>query len=150
MKVGEVCNREVVVAGKEITVQEAARLMRRHHVGDIVVVEEKNSGAPKPVGILTDRDIVVELLAQDVDVHLLSLGEVMTFELITAGEEDDVLATLKKMKNHGVRRIPVVEKGGGLAGILAVDDLIELIAEQLGDLIVLFRRQETREKEHRG
>lgn len=149
MKVGEVCNREVVMANKEITVLEAAKLMRRHHVGNIVVVEGKE-GPPVPVGILTDRDIVVELLAEDVDVHLLTLGEVMTFDLITAHEEEDVLSTLKKMKARGVRRIPVVGEQAELVGILAVDDLIELIAEQLGDLIALFRKGEMREKEHRG
>ncbi|NLC70186.1 MAG: CBS domain-containing protein [Desulfuromonadaceae bacterium] len=149
MKVGEVCNREVVVADKETTVIDAAKLMRRHHVGDIVVVENRKD-PPVPVGILTDRDIVVELLANDVDVRLLSLGEVMTFDLITAGEDEDIFETLKKMKAPGVRRIPVVDGKGRLAGILAVDDLIELIAEQLGDLITLFRRQEMREKEHRG
>jgi len=148
MEVGEVCTREVVVAGTGITVAEAAKLMRRHHVGNLVVVEQRE-GSPMPVGILTDRDIVVELVANDVDVRLLSLGEVMTFDLITAEEKEDILETLTKMKTHGVRRIPVVNEAGRLTGILAVDDLVELIAEQLGDLISLFRRQELREKEHR-
>jgi len=147
--VGEFCNREVVVAGREITVADAAKLMRRHHVGDIVIVENEE-GPPVPVGILTDRDIVVELLANDVDVRILTLGEVMTFDLITVREDEDIFRALKQMKNHGVRRIPVVDGQRKLAGILAVDDLIELIAEQLGDLITLFRRQELREKEQRS
>ncbi|NLV25067.1 MAG: CBS domain-containing protein [Deltaproteobacteria bacterium] len=149
MQVGEFCNREVVVAGREITVADAAKLMRRHHVGDIVIVENEE-GPPVPVGILTDRDIVVELLANDVDVRILTLGEVMTFDLITVREDEDIFRALKQMKNHGVRRIPVVDGQRKLAGILAVDDLIELIAEQLGDLITLFRRQELREKEQRS
>jgi len=149
VQVGEFCNREVVVAGREITVADAAKLMRRHHVGDIVIVENEE-GPPVPVGILTDRDIVVELLANDVDVRILTLGEVMTFDLITVREDEDIFRALKQMKNHGVRRIPVVDGQRKLAGILAVDDLIELIAEQLGDLITLFRRQELREKEQRS
>jgi len=128
VKVGEVCNREVVTADRETTVTEAAKRMRHYHVGDLVV----------------------ELLAKEVDVRLFTLGEVMTFDLITAEEKDDVAQTLEKMKNHGVRRIPVIDAGGKLAGIFAVDDLIELIAEQLSDVITLFRRQELKEKNQRN
>lgn len=149
MKVGEVCNREVVTADRETTVTEAAKRMRHYHVGDLVVVENRD-GPARPVGILTDRDIVVELLAKEVDVRLFTLGEVMTFDLITAEEKDDVAQTLEKMKNHGVRHIPVIDAGGKLAGIFAVDDLIELIAEQLSDVITLFRRQELKEKNQRN
>lgn len=148
MKVGEFCNREVVIAPQDMTVLEAARLMRQYHVGNVVVVEKRENQS-SPVGILTDRDIVVELLAEEVDISLLSIGEVMTFELVTAGEKDDVIETIKKMKQKGIRRIPVVDEKSYLTGILAVEDLIELIAEQLGDLVNLFRRGERQEAEKR-
>lgn len=148
MKTGEFCNREVVIAPQDMTVLEAAKLMRQYHVGNVVVVEKRENQSA-PVGILTDRDIVVELLAKEINISLFSIGEVMTFELVTAGEKDDVIETIKKMKQKGIRRIPVVDEKGFLTGILAVEDLIELIAEQLGDLVNLFRQGQKQEAEKR-
>jgi len=145
MKVGEVCNREVVWIDREASILEAARLMRRHHVGDIVVAEERQ-GRPVPLGILTDRDIVVELLAEEVPLEAVTIGDVMTFELLTAGEGDEVMETLQQMRSSGVRRVPVVNGMGELAGILAVDDLIELVAEQLTDLVKLVGIEQRRER----
>jgi CBS domain-containing protein len=148
VKVGEFCNREVIIAPQDMTVLEAAKLMRQYHVGNVVVVE-KHENRSTPVGILTDRDIVVELLAKEIDVSLFSIGEVMTFDLTTTLEEDDIIDTVKKMKLRGIRRIPVVDKEGFLIGILALEDLIELIAEQLSDLVALCRRGEKQEAEKR-
>ena len=148
MKVGEFCNREVVIAPQDMTVLEAAKLMRQYHVGNVVVVEKRENRSV-PVGILTDRDIVVELLAKEIDVSLFSIGEVMTFDLTTAWEGEDIIDTVKKMKLKGIRRIPVVNKEGFLIGILALEDLIELIAEQLSDLVALCRRGQKQEAEKR-
>ena len=148
MKAGEFCNREVVIAPSDMTVLEAAKLMRQYHVGNVVVVEEQ-ANRSVPVGIFTDRDIVVELLAKEVDPSIFSIGEVMTFELTTAWEEEDIIDTVKKMKQKGIRRIPVVDEKGYLTGILALEDLIELIAEQLSDLVGLCRKGQKREAEYR-
>ena len=148
MKAGECCNREVVIAPRDMTVLEAAKLMRQYHVGNVVVVEEK-AHRSLPVGIFTDRDIVIELLAKDIDPALFSIGEVMTFELTTAWEGDDIVDTVKKMKLKGIRRIPVVDQEGFLTGILTLEDLIDLIAEQLSDLVGLCRRARKQEEEKR-
>jgi CBS domain-containing protein len=145
MSVGEICNREVVVCNPEESIQEAVKLMRDNHVGDVVVVEQGGNG-PVPIGILTDRDIVVELLAEQVDLDSVACGDVMSREMITAAEDDQVLSTIERMRDKGIRRIPVVDKGGGLQGILSVDDLIELISEQLADLATLVGRQIELEK----
>lgn len=149
MYVGEICTREVVVARREETIQEAARLMRKHHVGDVVVVEERE-GAPVPVGILTDRDIVVELLGAGISPEAVCIGDIMSFDLVTIHEEEDVTAALKRMKAGGVRRAPVVNDEGALVGILAVDDLVELASEQLSDLVRLMLHERRREEELRG
>ncbi|MFN2359407.1 MAG: CBS domain-containing protein, partial [Desulfotignum sp.] len=90
MGVGEVCNREVNIIDSEGSIREAAGLMRKYHVGNVVVVEEKNEER-FPVGILTDRDIVLDLIALDVDINAVTVGDAMSFELITAGEDDDVV-----------------------------------------------------------
>jgi len=145
MKIGEVCNREVVCVDRDASILEAARLMRRHHVGDVVVTEERQ-GRRIPLGILTDRDIVVELLADQVPLEAVAIGDVMSFELLTAGEGDEVMETLQQMRSRGVRRVPVVDGAGTLSGILAVDDLIELVAEQLTDLVKLIGVEQQRER----
>lgn len=148
MKIGEVCNREVIYVDRGASILEAARLMRRHHVGDVVVAEEKE-GVRVPVGILTDRDIVVELLAEEVPLDTVTVGDVMTFDLLTAREEEELAPAIRQMKIRGVRRMPVVSKAGALVGILAADDLIEVIAEQLADLVKLIGVEQRREQERR-
>jgi Predicted signal-transduction protein containing cAMP-binding and CBS domains len=100
MRVGELCNREVVVADRSMSVPEGARLMRQHHVGDLVIVEEHGERC-FPVGIVTDRDLVVEVLANNLAPETLSLGDIMTFDLITAREDDDPLDIIKRMLGQG-------------------------------------------------
>lgn len=148
MLVSEYCNRDVVIVDKECSVREAARLMRTQHVGDLVVVEERD-GKRIPVGIVTDRDIVLEVIAKDVDLKSVAIGDVMSFELTTASEDDEVLETVKLMRAKGVRRVPVVGKQGALIGILAVDDLIELLQEVVADIGGLIVREQKREKTKR-
>ncbi len=146
MKVGEYCNRQVVIVEKTDSILEATRIMRKHHVGTVVVVEYHGE-LRIPVGILTDRDIVVELLAVEVEVHSVNVGDVMSGNLITVEENDDMMTTVKRMKAKGIRRVPVVNPKGGLEGILSMDDIMELLAEQMGDLSALISREQTLERE---
>ncbi|MDD2390915.1 MAG: CBS domain-containing protein, partial [Desulfobacterales bacterium] len=101
MSVGEICNREVVIAYKETDIVEIARLMRQFHVGDIVVVVP-HGDQPVPVGIITDRDIVIELIAGEVDLKSVTAGDVMSFDLITARESDGIGDTRERMKANGI------------------------------------------------
>jgi len=144
MRVGELCNREVVIADRSMSVPEGARLMRQHHVGDLVIIEEHGERC-FPVGIVTDRDLVVEVLANNLAPETLSLGDIMTFDLITAREDDDPLDIIKRMRDKGIRRMPVVTESGCLVGILTMDDVLDLIAEQLADLVILVGREQRRE-----
>ena len=148
MKTGDICNREVVFIQREASVFEAASLMREHHVGDLVVMEEKH-GRRTPVGILTDRDIVLEVIAEGVDLGGVVVGDIMSFELTTAGEDDDLFDTVKRMRTKGIRRLPVVDRAGALVGIVTVDDLLDLLAEQVSDLARIIQREQTRERERR-
>ena len=144
MSAGEYCNREVVVVLKSEPVSEAISLMRSHHVGDVVVVETTATGA-KPVGILTDRDIVLEILAEGVDLGTVSIGDVMSYELVTVTEDTKLIGTIKLMREKSVRRIPVVNQQGELEGLLSVDDILELLAEQLTDIVDLINKELNRE-----
>ncbi|MGR9086960.1 MAG: CBS domain-containing protein [Gammaproteobacteria bacterium] len=148
MTLKTICNREVLIAGKDNTIPEAARLMREYHTGDVVIVEERR-GLRFPVGIVTDRDIVIEVIAKDVDVDSLTLGDIMYREITLAKEDDDVNETIKTMRLKGIRRLPVVDNAGALIGIITLDDLIDLIAEQLKDLADLVGRQQSLEKKYR-
>lgn len=146
MSVGEICNREVIIIDQGENITDAARLMRKHHVGNVVVVKTEDNQERIPVGILTDRDIVIELLARDVDLDALSVGDAMTYELLTLNENDEPMEAIKQMRAQGVRRAPVVNGRGVLVGILAVDDVIELLSEQLSDLVVLLKREQQVER----
>jgi CBS domain-containing protein len=149
MSAGEYCNRDVVIVSKDEPVSEAISLMRSHHVGDVVVVETIE-GTTMPVGILTDRDIVIEILAEGVDLDAVAIVDVMSYELVTVSENTALIDTIKLMRDKGVRRIPVVNEKGGLEGLLSVDDILELLAEQLTDIISLIGKEQSRESELRG
>ena len=148
MKVGELCNREVVVIEGGASIREAAKLMRQYHVGDVIVTEKREVGVA-PIGILTDRDIVVELLAADLSLDDLCIADAMSFELVTAWTEDEVVETIKQMRANGIRRIPVVNDQGLLEGLLTVDDYLELLAEQMADLVTLIKNEQRREQKIR-
>jgi CBS domain-containing protein len=144
MPIGEICNREVVIVERDTTTSEAAQLMRQHHVGDVVVVEDRD-GAKIPVGIVTDRDLVVEIMAPAIDQMAITVGDIMAPELATIRENTGIFETIEYMRAKGVRRVPVVDKGGGLIGILALDDLLELLAEELLALAKLVRLEQKKE-----
>ena len=148
MSIGEFCTREVVIAERDTGIVELAKLMRAHHVGDVVVVE-KQGDLLLPVGIVTDRDIAVELVAAEVDLNSVTTGDVMSPELIIARENEGIWDTLQLMRRKGVRRVPVVNEEGGLEGILSVDDLIDLLAEELDLLAKIAGRGLELEEEKR-
>ncbi|MCU0842451.1 MAG: CBS domain-containing protein [Thiobacillaceae bacterium] len=145
MTIGEICNREVVIVDRATSVAEAARLMRRHHVGDLVVVEALEGGR-RPLGIVTDRDIVLEVVAMGVVPDALRVGDIMGASLASVRETEGVFETLRYMRGRGVRRLPVVDEAGGLVGIVTLDDLIELLAEEMGELARLLGRERAREQ----
>ena len=148
MTLKTICNREVLIAQKNDTLGEAAKLMREYQIGSIVVIEEQN-GVRYPVGLVTDRDIVIEVIAKEVDINSVTLGDVMYRDIILGKENDDVNETIKIMRQRGIRRLPVVDDSGALVGIVTMDDLIDLIAEQLKDIATLIGKQQNVEKRYR-
>lgn len=146
MNAGELCTRQVVIADPDLPVLEAARRMCDHHVGDLIVVEKLN-GDNEPVGIVTDRDLVLEVLAADAErAATTRVGEIMTCELVTAREDEDAASVLRKMRAHGVRRMPIVNVLGTLEGILTYDDLLEWLVEELAGLVAVVDSEEKVER----
>ena len=145
MSAGQFCNRDIVVARKEDSVVHAARLMRGHHTACVVVVEEDGHGAVAPVGIVTDRDLVVEVLAQGLDAGQAVLGDILSYELVTAHEDDRLWDTLQRMRVKGVRRVAVVDRHGVLKGLLSSDDLLAALSGEMHELAKLVDRDQWRE-----
>lgn len=145
MPIGEVCVRDVVIADKDMTVQEAALLMRRHHVGNLVVVEEGAGGRRIPVGIVTDRDIVLSVVARTLNPATFRLRDLGLQKVVTAREDHGIFESVQRMRMNGIRRMPVVDREGGLVGIISVDDLVQLLAEELTELAKLISREQERE-----
>lgn len=149
MTIGEICNREVVFTTREMPVVAAAQLMRQFHVGTVVIVEQMNGGRRVPVGIVTDRDLVVEVLATELDAQTITVGDIMARELVTARESAGLPEAMETMRYKGVRRLPVVAEDGQLAGIVSVDDLLEIMAEQMSDLTKIVSREQAHEAQTR-
>ena len=140
MKIGKLCKRKVVYCGLEASALEMARIMRADHVGDVLVVDDRD-GRRKPVGIVTDRDLVVQVLANEVDPNRICAADVMGQELIVADEHEELHETVRRMRWKGIRRIPVVNAAGDLVGIAAVDDMTETLIETLADVSKISERQ---------
>ena len=134
MNVGSICNRRVVTASAQLDIQAAAELMREDHVGFLVVVPETPRGPQLPLGVLTDRDIVVSVVAKRADPALLKVGDVMSMQPVVAGESEAVDLALKTMRRAGVRRLPVVNGRGEIVGVLSFDDLLEFVAREMESL----------------
>jgi CBS domain-containing protein len=148
MPIGEVCNREVVIVQPGETVLEAAQIMRRHHVGDVVVIEERG-GRRVPVGIVTDRDLVLEVMAPQIDPATITVKDILTTDLVTIKKDAGLFEAIEYMHAKGVRRLPVVDDNGGLIGILTLDDLIELLADEMTALARLVKHEQKKETANR-
>lgn len=144
MNAGQYCNRNVVVISGNESVQSAAELMRHHHVGDLVIVDQ-SPDKRTPLGVVTDRDLVVDVLAADLAPRELQVRDIVSEQLLVIPEDKDLLEALQLMRNQRVRRVPVVDYAGNLAGILTVDDALGVLAEMLENMALLVHSQ--REKE---
>ncbi|MDL2355982.1 MAG: CBS domain-containing protein [Pseudomonadota bacterium] len=148
MRIGEICTTHTIVCKRDETVQGAALLMRKNHVGDLIVIDQSN-GERQPVGIVTDRDIVISVIALGLDPTSLLVGDIMSDDLLTCTDADDVYETIERMRLRGIRRVPVVDAHGGLAGIVSADDLLGFLAEEIGELARIAPHQQSQEKRAR-
>jgi CBS domain-containing protein len=149
MLIGDICTREVVQCDRTTSTLELSQLMRRSHVGDIVVTDQPN-GKRIAVGIVTDRDLVVKVMAEERDSLATTAGDIMSVELITAGERNTVHEVAELMRFKGVRRVPVVDEDGALLGIVTLDDLLTVIGEELNLLAKVFTREQVQEERMPG
>lgn len=148
MLLKEVCTLDAVCCGPQTRVLAAARLMRTHHVGDLVVVEDPE-GDRVPLGVITDRDLVLEVLGNGLDPATATLGNLMQRPVVIANEEEDTSAVIERMHTHGVRRVPVVDGHGAVVGIITLDDLLRVFVEETAKLVQIMSRGQDHERRAR-
>ena len=148
MTISAICSREVITVHRDATVLHAAMLMRQYHVGDVLVIED-HGGKAVPVGILTDRDIVIELVATDLDCRVITVGDIMLAHLAVVKEDEGIFDAIQLMSSKGIRRLPVVDKDGSLLGIVTFDDMLLLLAKEFGALAKLVRHEQKNESSAR-
>ncbi len=138
MNLASVCTRTVHSTSSDRPLAEAAGRMLKHHVGALVVVDA-DDGSCRPVGIVTDRDIVCGQVNRAANLHCLSVADVMTVKPLTLPEHTGVAEAIEAMTQMGVRRVVVVNEAGNLTGIVSIDDLLPVVADELGVLARLLR-----------
>lgn len=144
MRIADICTRSVVTCKRNASVLDVARLMRDCHVGDVIVVDEVE-GRPIPVGIVTDRDLVVAILAEGIGAEGLCAGDLIVNELITAFESELVYDAIWHMRSKGIRRLPIINAQCHLMGVLTADDVTRFLAEELASVARITPRQLTKE-----
>lgn len=130
MSVGRICMRHVDVARPDESVSVGARRMQARKVGSLVVVNKLF----EPVGIVTDRDLVVRVLAEGLDPSQTELSEVMTRQVTTVTIETPVEDALRLMRGGSFRRLPVIDRSGRLSGIISLDDILDLLSHEFGEI----------------
>lgn len=148
MPISECCSRNVVSCNSDTTLEQAAALMRKHHIGDLVVLD-RSSKPEQPVGMLTDRDIVIETVAVGLDPATFTAGDVMSTPLTTVTEDTGFVEALRVMRSRGVRRLPVVNANGSLVGVVSADDILLILATEISLLARAVSEQRDHEKQAR-
>lgn len=149
MRIRDLCTKRVVTISPDASVLDAARLMREHHVGDVVVTT-RTGDLEKPLGLLTDRDLVVRVLAEGFEtLSKLQMQDLLVGAAITAPIDSDLDDVLQRMRDKGIRRMPLVGAQGELLAIVAYDDLVEAIAERVRDLAEVLINERVNEQKHR-
>lgn len=137
MTVGRISIRSVDLAETNETVWQAAERMHQRTVGLLIVVDQEQ----RPVGVLTDRDIVERVVAQGRDAGMTTIGQVMTVAPTTVEESASIESALALMRAHAVRRLPVVDSQGQLVAVISLDDVLVLLAEEFAEVGRLLEKQ---------
>ena len=134
-KCSDVMTKDVVTGTRENTIVEVARLMKAEDIGPVLIVDNEQSKTL--VGIVTDRDIVVKVIAEGRDVNATRVGEAMSKKLVTCRADDDVDVAMKAMAQFQLRRIPVVGENMKLLGIISQADVATRVdaPERTGEVV---------------
>jgi signal-transduction protein with cAMP-binding, CBS, and nucleotidyltransferase domain len=149
MNVSRIYSRSVVSVPRISTLQDAAALMRRYHVGALLVTDGSED-IERAIGIVTDRDLVVEAMAEGLDPTAITVDQVMTPDIAGIEGAADTHEAMVTMRELGVRRLAVTGEGGAVNGILSLDDIVDALSIEMDNLAGVIRREHGREVEQRG
>jgi signal-transduction protein with cAMP-binding, CBS, and nucleotidyltransferase domain len=149
MSVGKICTRHVFSIDLNADATQAAKAMREYHVGFLVVTQKKD-GNDMPIGVITDRDLVLEVMALEVDPHAVTVKDIMTPQPLVAHEQEPLHDTLLRMRAAGVRRVPVQDAYARLVGVLSLDDVTGYLSNLIQDLSGAIDRDQTIEQRRRA
>ncbi|HDR9511269.1 CBS domain-containing protein [Burkholderia cepacia] len=149
MQIGRISTQPVESCTVDCSALQLADRMRHAHVGDVVVIEYRND-EPVPIGLVTDRDLVVEVMARGEDPDQVTAGQIMSRGLIVVSETDEISVALEEMRRSGIRRLPVIDDAGRLAGIVTLDDIVEYLAALLGGIVEVGKLQQIEEQRFRA
>lgn len=144
MNVGSICSHHLVTISRSGTLQQAATLMREHHVGSLVVTETRPE-AEHIVGIVTDRDLAIEVLARGFDGEHMEVGQMIDGRVVSAPQEASLMDAVELMQVAGVRRLLVRTEDRQVVGVVSFDDLFEACVAQLNGLARVLRKGIERE-----
>jgi signal-transduction protein with cAMP-binding, CBS, and nucleotidyltransferase domain len=137
MTILECCRAEVITASPEATAHEVARLMGEAGVGSVVITGPDDC----PLGIVTDRDLAIRVLAENLDGKKVKAGDIMTGDLLVVEDGTGVYEAVRCARAEGVRRLPIVDAEGKLVGIITADDIVRLLAEELRCVTDIIREE---------
>jgi CBS domain-containing protein len=145
MLLKEFCTTDVAWCTRDTTVLEAARLMREKHLGDLIIVDDPNDEFT-PVGVITDRDIVIKVLGNELSASQTRVGDVMRIPLVSASDSEDSNVAISRMRQHGVRRLPVTGRHGKLVGVVTMDDLLKRLRSEVDSLLDIITMEQDQER----
>ena len=148
MRITDICTRQVISTEAGVSIRHAAEMMRKHHVGALVVTQPPN-GERIPIGFLTDRDIVVAVVAVGIDTEALTVGNIMSPDLAACTEGESLFDAIQTMRIRSVRRLPVLNQKGGLAGMLSADDIYSALGAHMRELSAALIHEQVHEMESR-
>ena len=149
MKVGDICKRAVIAVDNSMDITAAAEVMRLHHVG-FLIVYKLGDELRRPIGVLTDRDIVIEVGAKKVDPTAITVEDLMSRQPLVADEFEQLSDVLQAMRVAGIRRVPVVDARGALAGVISIDDAFDIITGFMCDITGSVKSEQRQERRSRA
>lgn len=146
MRVIDLSVHHVETITSDVSIRDCAKQLRDRHVGSLVVIDAKN----KPLGMITDRDITIEVVAKELNPDQTSVGQVMTTPVVVAKAEENIVDALARMREFGIRRLPVVDEHGVLAGVVTNSNMLEELSMMLDSVVRNIKSSKTREVELRS
>ncbi len=146
MNTGNICSRQLVTVPGDMSIIDTAQMMCGRHVGALVVVNSDRRG----IGIITDRDLALDLIATGRSTDGLTVGDLMHTPLVCCQEKDSVTKAVRTMRKHGIRRLPVLNESQDLQGMFTLDDAVDHLGLMLGELIGVMKSEFNRERNARG